>query len=75
MTNRGDAKAYKCTRCQRRYRGHGEWNATVQQGYIRELLCPGCQTPEENAEAAVNETTLNYYRDSMGRLCARSRST
>ncbi|MFF7415705.1 hypothetical protein [Streptomyces lydicus] len=29
-------------------------------GVLRGLLCPECQTPEENAEAEVKEATLDY---------------
>lgn len=53
-------KIIHCSRCSRRYRGHGDWNATVKAGVIVGLLCPACQTPEENAEALVNEATLDY---------------
>ena len=33
--------------------------------------CPDCQTPEENAEAAINEATLEYAMDEQGRPMAR----
>ncbi|MDC8973986.1 hypothetical protein [Mycobacterium marinum] len=36
------------------------WNVVVERGYVTGLLCPNCQTPQENAEAAVNEATLDY---------------
>ncbi|NDJ91469.1 hypothetical protein [Mycolicibacter kumamotonensis] len=51
----------RCDRCRRRYRGHGEWNATARQGVIVGYLCPDCQTPEENAEAEINLATLDYF--------------
>jgi hypothetical protein len=35
--------------------GSGEWNATLRQGVVVGYLCPDCQTPEENAEAAIHE--------------------
>jgi hypothetical protein len=45
------SKTIRCDRCQRRYRGHDDWNATVQSGVITGYLCPDCQTADENAEA------------------------
>ncbi|WP_414120838.1 hypothetical protein [Corynebacterium nuruki] len=50
----------KCDTCHRRYRGHGEWNATVNAGIVTGYTCPDCQTPEQNAEAVVNAATLGY---------------
>jgi hypothetical protein len=37
-------------------------------------LCPDCQTPEENAEAAINEATLEYGVSVDGRLLGRPKS-
>jgi hypothetical protein len=65
--------AIKCGRCSRRFRGSGEWNLTMRQGLVVGVLCPGCQTPEENTEAAINEATLEYGTNSDGRLVARPR--
>ena len=53
----------RCDRCGRRYRNPAafvtdEWNATLRQGVVVGYLCPDCQTPEENAEAAIDEATL-----------------
>ncbi len=59
-------KVMKCSRCQRRYRGQGDWNATVERGVIVGVLCPDCQTPDENAEAEINAATLDYKRDQAG---------
>lgn len=56
-----------CGRCGRRYRGRGDWNATMREGVIVGLLCPRCQSPEENAEAEINEATLDYRLDAFGR--------
>jgi len=61
------AKVQKCERCQRRHRGSGDWNVTIRDGEVVGVLCPTCQTPEENAEAVVNEATLVYSRDAAGR--------
>ena len=61
-------RVHVCQRCGRRYRGTGEWNVVVENGVITGVLCPGCQTPEENAEAVINEATLVYGRRSDGLL-------
>lgn len=52
-----------CDRCGRRARSlnaMSNWNVVVERGYVTGLLCPACQTPEENVEAAINEATLDY---------------
>lgn len=58
----------RCARCDRRYKGRGDWNATVVAGVVVGLLCPSCQTVEENAEAESNLATLDYGRRGDGRL-------
>jgi hypothetical protein len=49
----------RCDRYGRRCRNPAfvtdEWNATLRQGVVVGYLCPDCQTPEENAEAAIHE--------------------
>jgi len=50
----------KCTRCQKKYRSRGEWNAVYNAGIMTGILCPACQTPEENAEAVINQATTFY---------------
>lgn len=64
----------KCSRCSRRYRGHGDWNYTLENGVIVGVLCPDCQTPEENVEAAINESTLTYGRDPFGRVVGKPKA-
>ena len=61
----------RCGRCNRRYRGQDDWNVIGDKGLIVGYLCPDCQTPDENAEAEFNAATLNYSRDSQGRVVAR----
>lgn len=57
----------RCSRCHRRLRNNTDgWNATFDRGVIVGLICPGCQTPEENAEAVINEATTDY--DMIGGL-------
>lgn len=53
----------KCDRCKRKYRNRGDWNVVVEQGHIVGYLCPKCQTVEENTEAVINESTINYGID------------
>jgi hypothetical protein len=68
-------KAVKCARCRRRYRAGAKdadrWNAGFSKGYLTGVVCPDCQTPEENAEAEINDATLDYSKteiDMFGRL-------
>jgi hypothetical protein len=35
---------------------------------IVRLLCPDCQTTDENLEAEVNAATIDYYTDGSGLL-------
>ncbi|GGG50806.1 hypothetical protein GCM10011374_11780 [Kocuria dechangensis] len=60
----------RCHRCGKKYRGRGEWNVEMRRGVPQWILCPDCQSPEENAEAAINEAMLHYGRDSFGRCLA-----
>lgn len=62
-----------CDRCGRRARSlaaMSEWNVVVEHGLITGLLCDRCQTPEENAEAAIHEATMEYTVTG-GRLAGR----
>ena len=59
---------FRCDRCGRRYRGHGDWNVTLAGGVIVGALCPDCQNTEEHLEAAINEATLSYDHDELGRI-------
>ena len=52
-----------CDRCGRRARSLArmhDWNVIVEFGSVTGLLCPDCQTAEENLEAEVNHATLDY---------------
>lgn len=64
----------RCDRCSRRLRSPEGWNAALVGGVITSLICPGCQTAEENAEAVVNEATLDYGVDEHGRQVGRPRT-
>lgn len=59
----GSPKLRRCDRCGRRCRSFQaaeQWNVTIVCGVAVGITCPDCQTPEENAEAAINEATLDY---------------
>lgn len=63
----------RCLRCNRRQRSGIGWNVELHQGLPVFYLCPDCQTPEETAEARINEATLVYGRDAFGRSIGRPR--
>lgn len=67
----GSMKKRQCDRCGRRWRGQSGWNATMKAGWEVGTLCPGCQTPEENAEAEINLATRWYSRDATDRVTFR----
>lgn len=64
-----------CIKCRRRYRPGAKdgslWNAEIRDGLIQWVICPDCQTPEQNLEAMVKEALLDYYRDAAGRIRGR----
>jgi hypothetical protein len=64
----------RCYRCNRRLRNPDGWNAVGDKGVIVGYLCPGCQTPDENAEAEIKAATLDYFRDSEGRVLTRPKT-
>lgn len=67
-----------CDRCSRIYAiisaeddslivaSDGEWNVEFSKGRIVGLICPACQTPEENAEAEIRYATTDYSRAVLG---------
>lgn len=54
------SKVMRCSRCKRRQRTLHGWNGVFRDGAMVAVICPGCQSPEENAEAEINEATLTY---------------
>ena len=62
------AAIVRCSECNRRMRSVAGWNCTIKSGVIVGNICPACQTPEQNAEAEINEATLDYGRDQFGRV-------
>lgn len=66
-----DIEKMRCTRCNRRHRTVGTddgWNVEFRREIFVAKICPACQTPAENAEAAVKEATLDYRVDAFGQL-------
>jgi hypothetical protein len=54
------AKVIRCMRCQKRLRRDDGWNVLLIAGIEAGYLCPTCQRPEEDLEAAVNEVIEDY---------------
>ncbi len=63
-----------CGRCGQQYRGRDDWNAVLRHGVVVGLVCPICQSAEENAEAVINEATIDYGRDQLGRLTGKAKA-
>lgn len=66
----------RCSRCRRRLRNLNlakadGWNAVFDMGIVTEIICPGCQTPLENAEAAVHDAMTEIVGVVGGRLVGR----
>lgn len=58
----------KCIKCNRVYRDADDqdlWNVVYDKGRLIGGNCPTCQTPEENAEAIINEATFDYSKASV----------
>lgn len=67
-------KCHECGKRLRRITSECAWNAIFSDGAIVGYLCPGCQTPTQNAEAVVNQATLQYGRDRSGRYFAQPKA-
>jgi len=64
-----------CMRCRTgaTARSSMNWNFVARRGVIVGFLCSSCQTPEENAEAEINDSTLDYAVDSFGRVVGKTK--
>lgn len=55
-----------CARCGRRFRDSdtdaGLWNGMWSSGYVTSIVCPGCQTLAESAEAESNRPETETLR-------------
>jgi len=74
----GEVNVTKCCRCRKRMRRTDGWNADFKAGIVVGYLCPSCQSPKENAEAQINESTIDYSTgavDQFGRLWAKPKVT
>lgn len=56
------SKVHKCDQCRRRFRGQGDWNVIYRAGVIVAYRCPDCQSPENLAEASINEVFTDYSK-------------
>ncbi len=63
----------QCDRCNKLYRGHGDWNAVLRHGDVVGFVCTSCQSADENVEAVINEATIDYSRDLQGRVTGRAK--
>jgi hypothetical protein len=63
-----------CTRCGTTGTDHGDWNGQFKSGRVVAIICPACQSPEQNAEAEINAATIVYGTDAFGRLAGRSKT-
>lgn len=63
----------RCSRCNKRIHKDPGSNMTVRKGILVGFICSRCQTPDETAEAVINESTLDYSpgTDAFGRMVAR----
>lgn len=64
--NRTSRRSIKvtCSRCGERVLSAkaAGWNVTMKAGRPVGHICPNCQTPEEDAEAKINDATIDYGR-------------
>lgn len=70
----GAVHTVRCSECRKVCRGTTGWNSVLKSGSLVGFLCPTCQTPEQNAEAEVNQATLEYGRDHLGRVTGRMKA-
>lgn len=68
-------KGWSCARCHRPYDAHGAWVYDRRDGWIKELICPGCCTDWDYAEAEVNDATQDYAILPSGQLWAFPKGT
>lgn len=53
--------ANRCVRCRRTVPAVPTgWNGEWKLGILKSVICPDCQSVEENIEAEINEATLSY---------------
>lgn len=64
-------RVVRCSECHRRMRSMAGWNSVFKAGVVVGNLCPDCQTPEQNAEAEINEATLDYGINALGLIVAK----
>lgn len=51
----------RCVRCRRSVPAIPTgWNGVWKLGILKSVICPECQSVEENMEAAIDDATLRY---------------
>lgn len=74
MTMQQAVRRGRCSRCDKRIHKDVMANVTVKHGVIVGFLCSNCQTGEEQIEAAVNESLIDYSTmttNAFGQMVAR----
>lgn len=60
-----------CTLCANTGTDRGDWNGSYRSGRLLSIICPDCQSADQNAEAAINEATLDYSMNAFGQVVVR----
>jgi transcription elongation factor Elf1 len=69
FNHRCQPRNFQCSRCGSfSLRTIERWNAIYKAGVLVGVLCPDCQTVEENLEAEINFATTDYHQDALGRV-------
>ena len=60
----------ECSRCHKRFDGKGQWVSDMEDGWIIDLICEGCTTQVDYAEAVANDSIHDYMQLDSGRMWA-----
>ena len=67
-----------CQRCgrpfSRKLADAAGWNGFYLGGVLQHLVCPGCQTADENIEAEVADAMTSNSLDAFGRSVSRPKA-
>lgn len=61
-------ETFTCTRCGSTGSDPDGWNGEFEAGRLVAIICPACQTAEQNAEAEINAATIEYETNAFGQL-------
>lgn len=68
-------KRRRCQRCGRRMRAAcDDWLAVLELGGVKHVICPGCQTLDEQAEGAIRGATTETAFGTDGRFYTRPKT-